>query len=209
MAPRHKHIYCCFLFTSDESSSLSKFRAANMVGCENSVAIFQLLFKSWPIKLHRLFPRKTPSGLIIGMILNTKFSRKITAMGCEPRRNSKKPWQTYEVTDSPGCDLAKTTITRMKCFESIFSGFGTWSTVINSNLRCCWKLTIKSLNKSFFIAKMKAKDSQGCDRASSFEICWEICFLTLSNRLGVEKNCMGVQWQTDKSRLLSRTQMQN
>lgn len=123
--------------TSDESNSFNRFFVAKIVGCENSVAIFQIRFKSWPIRLQRLFPRKTPSGLIIGMILNTKFSRRIVAIGCDPSKNSKNPWQTNDVTDSPGWDLASTTITRMIFFESIFCGFGTWSIVINSSFRCC------------------------------------------------------------------------
>lgn len=67
--------------TSELSISLSKFFVAKIVGLENSVATFQTRFKSWPIKLHRLLPRKTPSGLSIGIILKTKFSLKQHAIG--------------------------------------------------------------------------------------------------------------------------------
>lgn len=114
-----------FSLTSDESNSRSIFFVAIIVGCENSVAIFHDRFMSCPIKLHLLLPRNTPSGFNIGTILNTKFSRKIVAIGCEPSKNSKNPWQTNDVTDSPGCALANTTITRIKLFVSFFDGFGT------------------------------------------------------------------------------------
>lgn len=135
--------------TSDESISLSRFFIAKMVGWENSVATFQQRFKSWPIKLHRLLPKNTPSGFTIGTILNTKFSRKTNAIGWVPRRNSIRPWHTNDVTDSPGWDRANTTMTRMKFFVSTRDGFGTRSMVINSSLRfCCniqnfkWKSSI-------------------------------------------------------------------
>lgn len=108
-----------------------------MVGCENSVATFQQRFKSCPIKLHRLLPRKTPSGFTIGTTLNMKFLRRIIAIGWLPSRNSSRPWHTNEAADSPGCERASTTITRRKFFPSIFAGFSTWSMVIRSSFRPC------------------------------------------------------------------------
>lgn len=127
-----------FAITLDESMSLSRFLMARIVGCENSVATFQHRFKSCPIKLHRLFPKNTPSGFTIGTILNTKLSRRTIAMGCVPNRNSSMPWHTNDVTDSPGCVLANTTMTRMKFFVSTRDGFGTRSIVSNSSLRFCY-----------------------------------------------------------------------
>lgn len=47
-------------------------------------------------------PLMTPSGLSIGMILNTKFSRKSVATGSLLTRNSKVPFITQLPLLSPG-----------------------------------------------------------------------------------------------------------
>ena len=39
-------------------------------------------------------PRKTPSGLSIGTILKTRYSRRLQAISCDDTRKSIRPWKT-------------------------------------------------------------------------------------------------------------------
>ena len=42
---------------------------------------------------HLWLPRNTPSGLSIGTILKTRYSRRLQAMSCEDTRKSIRPWR--------------------------------------------------------------------------------------------------------------------
>ena len=121
-------------------------------GCAQADGSFQTRLRSKPSNEHltkpsclccridrgfaayRWFPRKTPSGLSIGTIWKTMWSRSNRAIGWSLMMNSMKPWQTNDDGVSPGWTRAVIITT---FFRFPLTNKDGWATVKRSNRRFC------------------------------------------------------------------------
>lgn len=106
------------------ANDLISFLTAKLTGCRTLFGAFQRRFRSYPLSEHRQLPFITPSGLRIGTILKTKWSRSALASAALLVRKSRTPFIIHEALLSPGCTLA---LRKMPFLDIAFTLLGSLS----------------------------------------------------------------------------------